>query len=562
MREPRPRRSRRSAHYLAAALVGLSGSFGLAGVVLAAQLPSAGTSPDRTVIVPRESQTASAASQQALGSTTSGLSATVPSAKEPREPIPLVEAVTRALQNNLDITIGRFTRDSRQADVIIEQAKFDPTLSFNGTYTRTVNPLNRPVFGGTGFNLTDIQTFDQRNHALTFDVTSNLMTGGNIDLNYSPQRTNINANVAQGFLFNPSYTGGLALTFTQPLLRNAGVELNQTFIKIAQNNARVEENVFRDRVLAVLATVEQTYWEVVFAIENLKVGQAALKAAEELLASNRAKAKAGVMSVVDVLQAEAAVASRVEQVLVADKAIADQSDQLRRLMSPVEETLRQDVRLVPTDQPKTTLEPLSQQEIIDIALENRPEIHQAKKNIETSELNTKFAKNQTLPTLSFQGTTGLAGLGGDYGDSAKRNFGGDYYNYGAGIVLSYPLGNRAATSNLNKRQLEARNAQTTLQNVRQQVILDVREAIRRVQTDFKRIETTRSARIMAEKQLQAEQERLKVGLSTTRFVLDFQRDLATAQGNELRATVDYNKSLSNLTRQQSTSLDHYHIVLQ
>lgn len=481
--------------------------------------------------------------------------------KEQREPIKLEDAVFRALKNNLDITISRQTKESRLADIIIEQAKFDPTLSLNGTYTRTVNPLNRPVFGGTQGQLTDIQTFDQRNHAVTLDVTSNLMTGGNIDLNYSPQRTNVNADVASGFLFNPSYTGGLALTFTQPLLRNAGIELNQTFIKVAQNNAKVEEHVFRDRVLGVLASVEQSYWEVVFSIENLKVAQAALKAAEELLASNRAKAKAGVMSVVDVLQAEAAVASRVEQVLVADKSILDQGDQLRRLMNPSEDLLRQEVRLIPVDQPKHSLEPLSAQEAIDVALERRPEILQASKNVETSELNVKFAKNQLLPTLSFQGTTGLAGLGADYPDSVKRNFGGDYYNYGAGLVLSYPLGNRSAWSTYNKRQLEQRNAETSLQSVRQQIILAVREAIRRVQTDFKRIETTRSARIMAEKQLQAEQERLKVGLSTTRFVLDFQRDLATAQGNELRAIVDYNKSLSNLNRQKATALDLYKIEL-
>ena len=255
------------------------------------------------------------------------------------------------------------------------------------------------------------------------------------------------------------------------------------------------------------------------------------------------------------------MASRVEQVLVADKSILDQGDQLRRLMNPSEELLRQEVRLIPVDQPKSSLEPLSAQEAIDAALERRPEIHQASKNVETSELNVKFAKNQLLPTLSFQGTTGLAGLGADYPDSVKRNFGGDYYNYGAGLVLSYPLGNRSAWSSYNKRQLEQRNAETSLQSVRQQIILGVREGIRRVQTDFKRIETTRSARIMAEKQLQAEQERLKVGLSTTRFVLDFQRDLATAQGNELRAVVDYNKSLSNLNRQKATALDLYKIEL-
>ena len=481
---------------------------------------------------------------------------------ERREAVSLTDAALRALQNNLDISISRQTKESRLADIIVEQAKFDPTLSVNGQFSRTVNPLNRPVFGGTSPNLNEIQPFDQRNTSVTVDATTNLLTGGNVDLNYSPARTNVNASVATGFLFNPSYTGGLAFTLTQPLLRNAGVEVTKTFIKIAQNNAMVEEHVFRDRVMTVLATVEQTYWEVVFSNENLKVAQAAMKAAEELLASNRAKAKAGVMSIVDVLQAEAAVASRVEQVLIADKSIRDQEDQLRRLLNPAEEELRQDIRITPTDQPVTVLSPISLQEAIDTAMDQRPEVVQAKKNLETSEVNTKFAKNQILPTLSFQGTMGLAGLGKDYSDSVNRNFSGDFYNYGAGLVLSYPLGNRSAISTYGKRQLEAKNAEVSLASVRQQIIVGIREAVRRVQTDFKRIETTRSARIMAEKQLQAEQERLKVGLSTTRFVLDFQRDLATAQGNELRSIIDYNKSLSNLARHKATTLDRYNLQLQ
>ena len=480
---------------------------------------------------------------------------------ERRETISLADAAIRALQHNLDINISRQTKESRLADITVEQAKFDPTLSVNGQYNRTVNPLNRPVFGGTVVALNQVTTFDQRSESVTLDATTNLLTGGNVDLNYSPARTNVNQNVATGFLFNPSYTGGLALTLTQPLLRNAGLNVTKTFIRVAQNNATVEEHVFRDRVLTVLATVEQTYWEVVFANENLKVAEAALKAAQELLASNRAKAKAGIMSIVDVLQAEAAVASRVEQVLVADKTIRDQEDQLRRLLNPAEEDLRQDLRLTPLDQPVVTLEPISLQEAIDTAIEQRPEIVQAKKNMETSDLNTQFAKNQLLPTLSFQGTMGLAGLGKDYGGSVNNNLSGDYYNYGAGLVLSYPLGNRSAWSTYNKRQLEEKNAEASLVSVRQQIIVGVREAVRRVQTDFKRIETTRSARIMAEKQLQAEQERLKVGLSTTRFVLDFQRDLATAQGNELRATVDYNKSLSNLARHKATTLDRYNLQL-
>jgi outer membrane protein len=477
-----------------------------------------------------------------------------------RQPVSVNDAVLKALERNLDITVSRQTKEARLTDIIFEQSKFDPTVSLNAQYNRLVQPLNRPVLGFTGVVLRDIETFDQNTSSVTLDMNQNLVTGGNYDINYSPQRTFVAGQ--NTFLFNPAYTGGLAFTLTQPLLRNAGIEMNKTFIRIAQNNAQVEQQVFMDRVLTVIATVEQSYWELVFSNENLKVAQAALKAAEELLAGNRAKAKAGVMSAVEVLQAEAGVASRVEQILIAEKAIQDQEDLLRRLLNPDEQDLRQDLPLLPLDRPVQTLEALSTEEAIDAAIDRRPEIMQASRNIETSELNTKFAKNQLLPTLSAQGTVGLAGLGAGMNDMTQRNFGGDFYNYGAGLVLSYPIGNRSAWSQYNKRQLEALNAKATLQSVRQQVIVAVKEAVRRVQTDFKRIETTRSARILAEKQLQAEQERFKVGLSTTIFVLGFQRDLALARANELRAIVDYNKSLSNLGRQKATTLEKYRLALQ
>ncbi|HMS84913.1 MAG TPA: TolC family protein [Nitrospira sp.] len=480
---------------------------------------------------------------------------------ERREVLSLADAALQALQHNFDIRISRRSKESRLTDITVERAKFDPTLSVKGEYTRLVTPLNQPLFGGTGSTLTGLTPFDQREFSLTVDAKTNLPTGGNIDVNYNPTRTRFNADLAQGFLFNPAYLSTLSLTFSQPLLRNAGLDITATFIRIAQNNATVEEHIFRDRVLTILALVEQTYWEVVFANENLKVAEAAMKAARELLASNRAKEKEGMLSVVDVLQAEAAVASRVEQVLVAEKTIRDQEDQLRKLLNPGEGDMRQETRLMLLDQPVISLEPLGLQEAIDTAIAQRPEILQAMKNVESSNLNTKYARNQILPSLSLQATMGLTGLGKDYGDSVGRNFNGDFYNYGVGLILSYPLGNRSAWGTYNRRKLEAENAEESLASVRQQIIVGVREAVRRVETDFKRIESTRAARIMSEKQLQVEHERLKVGLSITRFVLDSQRDLATAQGHEVRAIVDYNKSLSNLARHKATTLDRYNLQL-
>lgn len=158
---------------------------------------------------------------------------------ERRETISLADAALQALKHNLDISISRHTKESRLADITVEQAKFDPTLSVNGQFNRTVNPLNRPVFGGTGGALTGITTFDQRTQSVTLDATTNLPTGGNVDLNYSPTRTNVNRNVASGFLFNPAYTGGLALTLTQPLLRNAGIDITKTFLRVADRKSVV-----------------------------------------------------------------------------------------------------------------------------------------------------------------------------------------------------------------------------------------------------------------------------------------------------------------------------------
>ncbi|HZS11175.1 MAG TPA: TolC family protein, partial [Nitrospirales bacterium] len=322
-----------------------------------------------------------------LGSAGLSTGANTDRAPTRQQAIALQDAVLQALEHNLDITISRQTMETRITDIVAEQAKFDPTVSLNSQYNRLVSPLNRPVlgFGSNTAVSTEPQKFDQNVTQVTADLTQNLITGANYDINYSPQRTFVSG-PTPGFLFNPAWTGGLALTMTQPLLRNAGPEVNKTFIRIAQNNANVEEQVFTDRVLQVIATVEQTFWELVFANENLKVAQSALRAAEELLAGNRAKAKAGVMAVVEVLQAEAGVASRVEQIIIAQKAIQDQEDQLRRLLNPNEAELREDLQLEPKDKPLQSLEAISLEEALDVALERRPEVIQAKKNIDTSSL--------------------------------------------------------------------------------------------------------------------------------------------------------------------------------
>lgn len=490
------------------------------------------------------------------------LSVTLSAFAEPdhRVTLSLSEAVLQALENNLDIRVSQRTRDIRVSDIIFQQSSFDPNVEITGRFDRNISPLNRGLVGATtvvGGEVTTPRTFDQRIAQSSLGISQTVPTGMNYTLSLESQRTNVNQDLAG--LFNPNYNSNFALDLTQPLLKNFGTSVNQTQIKIAQNNARVERHVFFNQVLDVIAEVEQTYWELVFARENLVVAEAALQAAKELLANNRARAEQGLMSEVDVLQARTGVASRQEEVLLAKKQIRDQEDQLRRLLTPSEYALRATVEVIPVDEPTETLPPLVLDEIIDIALKERPEVLQALKAIENSDLSVRFAKNQLMPSLDLEGTVGLNGLG-THPFSRLGNT--TYYQWGAGLVLSYPIGNRSARSQYNKRRLEALNARTSLQSTRQGVIVNVKEAIRRVQTDFKRIETNRSARLLAEKQLNAEEARLNVGLTTTRVVLEFQRDLALARRDEFRAIVDFNKSLSNLAKSQAVTLDQYHITLQ
>ena len=173
------------------------------------------------------------------------------------------------------------------------------------------------------------------------------------------------------FLFNPAYTGGLAFTLTQPLLRNFGIDINKTFISIAQNNAKVEEHVFFDRVLTVIASVEQSFWELVFVNENLKVAQLALKAAEESLEIARSRAQAGVVSDLDVYQADANRAQLASQVTELRRQRQATLHQLGVLTGVLDLELQQgDLRQLPSP-------PLPPAGLPSTLLERRPDIREA-----------------------------------------------------------------------------------------------------------------------------------------------------------------------------------------
>ncbi|MEK6717981.1 MAG: TolC family protein, partial [candidate division NC10 bacterium] len=200
-------------------------------------------------------------------------------------------------------------------------------------------------------------------------------------------------------------------------------------------------------------------------------------------------------------------------------------------------------------------------EAIQKALENRYEYKSAKLDIDNRELSVRLTRNQLLPDLSLTSSVSTNGFGGVYGSDLSEMGSSHFASYSVGVVLTVPLGNRSAQASYLKAKLTADQARTSLKQLVLQITQQVREAVRRVESDAKRVEANRAARVLAEEQLRVEQRRLEAGVTTTFNVLSFQRDLAAAQGNEIRAITDYNKSLANLEKVRGTVLERNRIEM-
>jgi outer membrane protein TolC len=468
----------------------------------------------------------------------------------------LQEALRLALEQNLELRVERYTPQVREAEIGIQEAAFDPTLGLSVLDARTLRPTASELETGFGVEFGEVAE-DQWTYGA--NLTQRFKTGASYELRFDNNRFRTSAAFQ---LIDPSYGSDLSLTITQPLLRDRGTAVNTAELRMAQTNLAVSRHALEIRITDVAAQVIRAYWELVYARENEKVKRLSMDAAEKLLESNRAKAEAGVLAPIEVLVAEAGAASRREDLVIAEREIRDAEDRLAQLINLAPPVGREPMRFVPTDPPVQMREPLSLQELSDAALKNRPDLLSARLNLQVRDLSALQAENRLLPELSLTAGGGLNGLGGTYSDDLDRLGSRDYYNYQAGLTFAMPLGNRAARSEYRRSRLEKDRAKTDLMLLEQKALAEVRETVRLVESDFKRIETSRDARILAERKLLAEQERLVLGLATSQSVLDFQNDLARARSRELRAVIDYNQSLAALLKAQGLLLQRYRIVFE
>ena len=455
----------------------------------------------------------------------------------------LRECVERALHDNLEIRAERINPSIATWGVVFQQGVFDPSFGAQLNYTDSSTPQTS---GSSSLS----RTLDPQ-----LGLAGKLPTGTGYALTVADTR-------AGGTSYmDYLYTGSTTLTLTQPLLKNFWLDPNLAQIRVARKQRSIAIQNFEMLVMNKVSAVSQAYYELVFAIEDHKAKREDFTRAQALLEENRKRVKAGVMSPLDVTQAEAGVAEREEAVIVAERLIKDNENALKRLMSHEVRAFSGET-LVPVDYPVVQMIETDAVRSTRTALEERPDYRAAKETVERQNILLQYNRNQLWPELDLRGSYGMNGLSWSGFDTLTRQqLGNDNPVWGVGIAITIPLGNRQARANYHTARLDREQSLINLKQAEQDIVVQVDNAVGKVETNLKRVEATRVASRLAEESLKAEETKLHAGTSTSFLVLQAQSQLAAARSAEIRARSDYSESVVELRRVEGATLRENNIVL-
>ena len=353
----------------------------------------------------------------------------------------------------------------------------------------------------------------------------------------------------------------MTFNVTQPLLRDFRTDSNRTNLLVTRKQREITDVALQQTIVQTTRQVRNAYWDLVYARANLSVAQQSLDLSRQTLRDNRTRVEVGTMAPIDIVRAEAEVARNEETAILAAAQIDLAEDSLRRLIfdpaSPDYWTTNidlTDAAPAPTDTRDVDIEAA-----VSKALQQRTDLVQQRKSLEATDLNLRFFKNQLLPAVDAFANYGLFYRGGLHeipttsAGSRRRIAAGaarcermlarDAPRWTVGVQVSYPLGRSTQEVNLARARLQQTQSQLNLKDSELQAAAEVRNAGRNVNTNRRRVEASRATRILSERQLEAEQKKFAVGLSTSFEVVQAQRDLAQARNSELQAIIDYVQSL-------------------
>jgi len=477
------------------------------------------------------------------------------------------DAVRLALEQNLNLRVQRL--DPQIADLGIAQARsaWTPNASTRLNVNNQSIPPTSFLEGGTG-------TISNDQFSTNVGVNQVLPWGANYFVDWNSQRQVTNSIFTN---FNPFLRSNLRMNYIQPFLRNFRTDGLRTQLLISKNNREVSDIELRDTVVRTVADVKNAYWNLVFARNSLRVAQQSLDLSRESLRNNRIRVEVGTMAPIDIVEGQAEVARNEETVIIAEGDLKRSEDNLRALIMDPASPDFWNLTLEPTDAPQFQNVAVDIDAAVRAALDKRTDIRRARKTLEASNINIRYNRNQTLPDVNLSVNYGLVGIGGtqfeplrdftpgsalnraitaqrSFGSALSNIFANDFPDWTIGVTIGYPIGRSNAEANLARSKLQYTQSQTQIKNMELQIATTIRDLGRSVNTNAKRVEATRASRELAEQRLDAEQKKFGVGMTTTFFVLQAQRDLAQARNNELRAILDYNRSLVNFEAAQEAAI--------
>ena len=470
--------------------------------------------------------------------------------------ITLKDSIYLALQNNYDIKIARLEPIIKEKDITAAKSVFDPVLEVTGKTGDSEIPSNSQLQIGFGDGILD---FRYDTNTLQARLKKLLETGATFSLEFNMGHTFLDP--APFVFIHPFSDSSIEAKVTQPLLKNAGIFYNRSNIHIARNDKKKSILQLKSTTIDIIDSVQKAYWNLVKAIEDLRVRNKSLERAKDLLKKNKIQVEVGTMAPIEVLEAEEGVASQLEAVIVAENEIKNKEDDLKKVMNLQNNSVLSDVSIVPLNKAATEYNDVSLDESIKAALENRPELFEQNIDMENNRITVQQRKNELLPKFDFEAGIRYNGLARNYGNSIDSTLSQDFQSEFFGVTLEVPIGNREARSNYSKAKSREKQSILNTKKVEQDIIVEVRKAVRQINTNTERIKATTKALELAQKRLDAEGKKFKVGRSTSLEVIRAQEDLAVAEGNATKAKVDYQISLGELDATQGISLKKNNIII-
>jgi HAE1 family hydrophobic/amphiphilic exporter-1 len=460
----------------------------------------------------------------------------------------LDEAVALAVANNQDLNVSVNAAEASRYVLFSNMGIFDPLAEAGVLRSHAEQPATSDLVGA---QVSQSDTTD-----ISARVTQLAPTGGTFSLGFTARRSSTNSTF---FFVNPSWTTGLTLSFSQPLLRNFGRDATTWAIRTTRNTRDASYQNFVRTVQTAVNLVEQAYWDLVYAIRNLEVKREALVVSTDLNRITRIKIDVGSLAPIDITQTEVGIATAEQEIIIAESLIGDAQDRLRRLLSFNPDQWA--VPIIPTDEVRTEQVTVNVEEGIGLALERRPEIIAAEYNVDSDRIRYDFWRNQTRPQLDLVGSYGNAGLGGtttlrdEEGNIVSRTPGGfsdafeqildrDFKNWSIGLNFSYPILNRRARGERGAALYTWESSKASLNSLEQNVLLEVRAAARDIDTAKRSIAAAEKSRELADRNLDAERKKFENGMTTSFQVTQIQNDLSAARTAELQALAIYRKALS------------------